>query len=177
MKNIYVFIIILLVSKNSCKAQNNIVDYNKIYVNNISIATFKPNDFINSIGSPSSIYVDDMGFNTDVYKKNENRFNFYKNYIDEKNENYNIGDLISFDIMDSTILVKINNTTFKVGDNIAILKTVFPKSFNNNTQYETIMIGFRGDMNGGSWISDNRLNVKYDKNTEKIIRIELYYAL
>jgi hypothetical protein len=177
MKKILIVFGIALLSF-ACKAQSNSVIYHNVYVNNISIATFSPNDFINTIGKPTSKYIDDwIGFYTDVYKKDENRFDFYKKFHDEKQDHYKAGDLLSFDIFTSDIIVKVNKTIIKVGDRIDALKSAFPKSYKNNTKYKKMMIFFIGDMNGGNWESEDRLNIEYNENTQKITAIILYYGL
>jgi len=168
--------LIILFTSIACKAQGDIVNYSNIYINIISIATFSPNDFVNTIGNPLPIYIDDMGFEVDVYKKDENSISFYKNSSNGETDRYKVGDLISFDIMTSSISLKVNGTTFKVGDSITVLIEAFPNSYNQGKQNNTIIIGLRGDMNGGTWLSDNSLIIRYDR-AQKIKDIHLYYAL
>jgi hypothetical protein len=136
MKKILIIFGIALLSF-ACKAQCDIVKYSNVYVNNISIATFSPNDFINTIGKPlKSTY--DIGFNTDVYKKDENRFAFFKNSHtrNDGSDSYKPGELISFRIFTPGIIVKVNKTIIKVGDRIDALKSTFPKSYKNNIKYK-----------------------------------------
>lgn len=161
---IFLFFATLVLSNSIILAQDTI-RVSKVKINNQFLVSSAKSVYISKLGQPNSSKVfdyetEDITVETLMY--NQSSFSFSED------------EMITFSIRDNSISVKLNNTSIKVGDNIAALQNIFPNSYNsifNRNNARAMRILLEKTNNGKTFISDDWLSIGFNQATGAIVSI------
>ena len=158
---IFLFFAILVLSNSITLAQDTI-RVSKVKINNQFLISSAKSVYISNLGQPNSTKVFDYeteDLTVERLTYNQSTFSFSGD------------EMITFSIRDNSISVNLNNTSIKVGDNIATLQNIFPNSYNsifNTNNASAMKILLEKTYNGETYISDDWLSIGFNQATGAI---------